>query len=218
MIFQDPHPRAYANKTVHGPMGSWLGTIRAALMIATAWGVLSVALAASTTPAQPQEMAQEPEAAPARPPSAAPSAAPKGMVPYNKPKFSNGRLILWHGAWRHQTSSNAPHKPARLAEPAPAAADLAPIKSQHLLNGIRPVKSVCEWNDVKWDDMSAAEQKAWRTLGWRREIWGSDDQSAEPAVSAADWEDLTASQKHAARVLGYEKGNWNVEPDPCEGE
>jgi hypothetical protein len=84
--------------------------------------------------------------------------------------------------------------------------------------GVRSVKSVCEWNDLAWKDMSAAEQAAWKTLGWRAETWGSDDPAVEPEISQKDWTALTASEKQAAEALGYNQKNWNVEPDPCEGK
>jgi hypothetical protein len=84
--------------------------------------------------------------------------------------------------------------------------------------GVRSVKSVCEWNDVAWKDMAAAEQAAWTTLGWRPEIWGSDDPSAEPKTSQKEWSELTEREKHAAKMLGYDHTNWNIEPDPCAGK
>jgi hypothetical protein len=84
--------------------------------------------------------------------------------------------------------------------------------------GVRSVKSVCEWNDVGWQDMSAAEQAAWTTLGWRAETWGSDDPATEPEISQKDWAELTANEKEAADALGYNEKNWNVDPDPCEGK
>jgi hypothetical protein len=84
--------------------------------------------------------------------------------------------------------------------------------------GIRSVKSVCQWNDVEWKDMAAAEQAAWKTLGWRAEIWGSDDPSVEPKTSQKEWSELTEREKHAAAMLGYDQTNWNIEPDPCTGK
>jgi hypothetical protein len=84
--------------------------------------------------------------------------------------------------------------------------------------GIRSVKSVCQWNDVAWKDMAAAEQAAWTTLGWRSETWGSDDPAVEPEITQKEWSELTDGEKQAAAMLGYSQLNWNVEPDPCEAK
>ena len=82
--------------------------------------------------------------------------------------------------------------------------------------GIRAVKSVCEWNDVDWNALTAAEREAWVRLGWRAETWGSDDPSAEPESLSQDWTELTADEQQAAEMLGYNENNWAVDPDPCD--
>jgi hypothetical protein len=82
--------------------------------------------------------------------------------------------------------------------------------------GIRAVKSVCEWNDIEWKELTAAERAAWVTLGWRPETWGSDDPSVEPDSLSKDWTELTANERQAAQMLGYNQQNWSVDPDPCD--
>jgi hypothetical protein len=51
--------------------------------------------------------------------------------------------------------------------------------------GIRPQENMCDRHELDQDEMTNAEQRAWMTLGWRAENWGTSDPKAEPAQTAA---------------------------------
>jgi hypothetical protein len=56
---------------------------------------------------------------------------------------------------------------------------------------IRSLSSVCQWDHIRWDDMSQPERQAWITLGWTAQRW---DSNAAPASSSKDWTELTANE------------------------
>ena len=115
------------------------GALAAACVGAAALSTPAIALA-QTAPAQaqPTPVADQATAAPdpATPAASADNqTTPPGMVRYDHPVMQNGRLILWHGAWRDQVKAKAPVqsaipakpqvKPQTVAAPAPAAAAAA---------------------------------------------------------------------------------------------
>lgn len=118
-----------------GFRGHWRGKARIALLIAAALGLPSLARAGGPPPPQPQE-SQQAQDAPAQrddAPAKAKGASTKkrrGMVRYDKPVFHNGRLVLWHGAWRDRdgAAGEAAAKPAP-----PAASPAAPAKPRDFL-------------------------------------------------------------------------------------
>jgi len=69
------------------------------------------------------------DAAQTAPPSGAAPTLPPGMVRYDHPVFQNGRLILWHGAWRDRLrpkdqGQSAKAQAQSLKDPGPSAAVL----------------------------------------------------------------------------------------------
>jgi len=93
----------------------------AAIVAATATaGVAQTAVTGTATQTAPASgAAPTADASPATPPSdAAPAGAatpalPPGMVRYDHPVFQNGRLVLWHGAWRDRLGSKAREQNAK---------------------------------------------------------------------------------------------------------
>lgn len=79
---------------------------------------------------------------------------------------------------------------------------------------IRSLASVCDWNKIDWDEMSAPERRAWMELGWTRRRWESSGHGATTSSSSKDWGDLTATEKHAAKQLGYDAATWD--DDSCK--
>jgi len=73
------------------------------------------------------------DAAQTAPPSGAAPTLPPGMVRYDHPVFQNGRLILWHGAWRDRLrpkdqGQSAKAQAQSLKDPGPSAAVPTPTK------------------------------------------------------------------------------------------
>ena len=158
-------PRWRAHETAQGwPLRAargmnfrvWLGTARAMVIIAAALANLSVALAASPTPAQPQQAPAPPQeappaqilpsqrdAAPAKHASVA-NHAPPGMVLYDRPVFQNGIRVLWHGAWRNGTPAKSNPQDIRiLADSADASATrMAAEFASAMQSGGFPVKVI----------------------------------------------------------------------------
>ena len=46
------------------------------------------------------------------------------------------------------------------------------------------------WFDLNWEDMTAAEQALWTTLGLNEAMWADED--AEPEILEKDWERMVA--------------------------
>ena len=94
----------------------------AAAAIATA---AATAAAAQTAPASDATPAAAPaETKPAKPVRAAGPVMPPGMVRYSHPVIQDGKVILWHGAWRDRLKSNDRGQTAK--EQAPQAPDIKP--------------------------------------------------------------------------------------------
>jgi hypothetical protein len=72
---------------------------------------------------------------------------------------------------------------------------------------IRRIGNVCNWDNLDWDEMSGAEQRAWEALGWSRRLWDSDNDAAS---SAKNWDELTPNERNAAQWLGYDAQNWDA--------
>ena len=77
-----------------------------------ATGAVQTAPTADAAPATP--IADAAQVAPTR--GAAPT-IPPGMVRYDHPVFQNGRLILWHGAWRDRIRSKDQGQSAKVQAP-----------------------------------------------------------------------------------------------------
>ncbi len=80
---------------------------------------------------------------------------------------------------------------------------------------IRSIGNVCNWDSVDWDQMSNAEQRAWETLGWIRELWQSNNSNAVP-TSSEDWSHLSLDEKSAAEALGYNAESWEQTCPPSQ--
>lgn len=56
--------------------------------------------------------------------------------------------------------------------------------------GVRSVRSVCAWDQLRWAEMTSSEQRLWARLGWSQLNW--DSERYKPAATqSADWSDLT---------------------------
>lgn len=63
------------------------------------------------------------------------------------------------------------------------------------------------WNDFDWEDMTAAEQHAWRILGWNAASWNEEINA--PISDEAMWNELTMAEQMAAEKLGYNQVSWD---------
>jgi hypothetical protein len=80
--------------------------------------------------------------------------------------------------------------------------------------GIRTVVTVCDWENLDWNEMSSAEKRQWATLGWNQTLWESDDDTAYPASAFKDWEELNLNERAAAWTLGYTPRSWDDDVCP----
>ena len=84
------------------------------------------------------------------------------------------------------------------------------------VNGIRTVTNLCFWEDLTWDEMQPSEQKAWRKLGWTRQMWDSTADNAYPLSEEKDWIELTDFERRALLDLGYTAKTWETfDADAC---
>lgn len=72
---------------------------------------------------------------------------------------------------------------------------------------IRVLSNVCAWEDLDWEDMNPAEQRAWAALGWNQQMWDGEG-SKEPGSSFKDWDELSYDEAKAAYALGFNYGEW----------
>jgi TRAP-type uncharacterized transport system substrate-binding protein len=83
--------------------------------------VAAAAIAAAATTAAVAQTAPTGDAAQTAPASGAAPTLPPGMERYDHPVFQNGRLILWHGAWRDRLRPKVQAQSAK--SPAPGVKD-----------------------------------------------------------------------------------------------
>lgn len=75
------------------------------------------------------------------------------------------------------------------------------------------------WEDVEWDDMSAAEQELWGKLGWTKKTWDDEDEEEDyPDSDDKDWEELSSSEQAALKKLGYSEETWDGDDDDDDDE
>ncbi len=76
--------------------------------------------------------------------------------------------------------------------------------------------SVCAWNDLDWDEMSADQQQSWAALGWDEDRWYGD--APAPTSDNKDWYELSPKEKAAAARLGYAWRTWDVDTCPVSAD
>ncbi|MFI3190319.1 MAG: hypothetical protein QX190_12255 [Methylococcales bacterium] len=88
-----------------------------------------------------------------------------------------------------------------------AATDAA--KNLTAAKGVRkPTSNVDKfWDDLKWDELSAEEQKIWGVLGWDSKSW--NQLAPEPASDKTAWDKLSKEEQAAASSLGYDPKSWD---------
>jgi hypothetical protein len=87
---------------------------------------------------------------------------------------------------------------------APAAVADGPLLGTGILSSLaeaRTPTSVCFWENVKWSELSPAEQSKWETLGRSAANW-------EQSSDESGWDDLTDAQRSTAISLGYRSDTW----------
>ena len=72
--------------------------------------------------------------------------------------------------------------------------------------GMRSPSNVCFWNGLSWKDLSAAERRAWGSLGWNAAIW---DNGGDPALAKRAWDELSKGQRLILSSLGYSRAKWD---------
>jgi hypothetical protein len=83
-------------------------------------------------------------------------------------------------------------------------------------NGIRSVSNLCFWEDLSWDELQPAEQKAWRKLGWTAKMWETEADNAFPPSENKDWDELSPVEQRALIDLGYTAKTWKTfDADAC---
>jgi hypothetical protein len=93
-------------------------------------------------------------------------------------------------------------------------AGIAATTPAEAARGIRPVATVCTWDELDWAEMSDAERRQWVVLGWSQGRWDTDDENAFPASWSKDWDELSLNERAAAWALGYTPNAWDSD-DPC---
>ena len=73
--------------------------------------------------------------------------------------------------------------------------------------GVRAPSNVCFWESLSWKDLSAAERRAWGSLGWNAALW---DKGADPAIANRGWDELSKGQRSVLSSLGYNRAKWDV--------
>jgi hypothetical protein len=72
--------------------------------------------------------------------------------------------------------------------------------------GVRSPSNVCFWEALGWNDLSAAERRAWGSLGWNAAMW---DKGASPGIANREWEELSRGQQSVLASLGYTQAKWD---------
>jgi hypothetical protein len=72
--------------------------------------------------------------------------------------------------------------------------------------GVRSPSNVCFWEGLSWQDLSAAERRAWGSLGWNAALW---DRGADPAIANREWDELSRGQQSVLASLGYSRAKWD---------
>ena len=73
----------------------------------------------------------------------------------------------------------------------------------------KPVESVNDfWVNTPWEELTAAEQEAWATLGWSADNW--DGEGDLPVSERTLWADLTPEEQATAARFGYDEASWNA--------
>ena len=73
---------------------------------------------------------------------------------------------------------------------------------------------VCTWDNVDWEELSRAEQKAWETLGWKQQSCNADFPKGTAPSDSRAWVELTANERDAAQRLGFNQKSWDS--DTCK--
>jgi hypothetical protein len=94
-------------------------------------------------------------------------------------------------------------------------AGIAATAPAEAAQGIRAVVTVCTWDELDWNEMSAAERRQWIVLGWSQGRWESDDENVYPASWSKDWDELSLNERSAAWTLGYTPRTWDSD-DLCQ--
>ncbi len=68
---------------------------------------------------------------------------------------------------------------------------------------------IAMWEEIGWEDMTAAEQALWEKLGWDADSW--EGEAKQPASEDKYWNSLNAEEQAAATTLGYTKATWDEE-------
>ena len=63
------------------------------------------------------------------------------------------------------------------------------------------------WEEFDWNELNAAEQRLWGTLGWSQASWDGD--SAEPPSESKSFNELAEGERNAAEQLGYTEASWD---------
>ena len=68
------------------------------------------------------------------------------------------------------------------------------------------VTTMASTENLDWEELSAEQQAAAKTLGYTQEIW---DGSGKVPADEKDWQELSADEQKAATTLGYDKKTWS---------
>ena len=63
------------------------------------------------------------------------------------------------------------------------------------------------WEEVGWEDMTAAEMALWEKLGWDADSW--EGEAKQPASEDKYWNQLSDEEREACGKLGYTKESWD---------
>ena len=66
---------------------------------------------------------------------------------------------------------------------------------------------IAMWEELGWEDMTAAEMALWEKLGWNADSW--EGEAKQPASEDKYWMQLSPEEQKAATALGYTKESWD---------
>jgi TRAP-type uncharacterized transport system substrate-binding protein len=137
--------------------------------------------------------------------SSAHAAPPHGMVRYAKPIMHNGRLILWHGAWRGHGRTAGHPRPGRVAAAAQPAAQVPDTTLAAKTTGARVLSILAD----------SADPTAMRLAGELAGVMSGDDAEVKAIAGVA-------SRAAIAKAIGADSADFALLPldafaDPVQG-
>ena len=93
-----------------------------------------------------------------------------------------------------------------LGAPGPSTPGIG-INDAQAASKIRHARNPCHWYALGWDELNAAEQRAWAKIGWNAELWNSTDRY--PPADDKIWGELSPMQRSVLTSLSFNSNTWD---------